>query len=311
MKLVTVFGASGRMGQAQVRQLLLAGYKVRAITRKKGIFKDENVTEVSADYNDTESLDNAIKQSDAAFYNKPSFEQVTKMIDFCAAVGAAAARADIRLIYQTAAYAPDDEIGQYNYDRVLATERALKQGGARTTIFRPVLFMDNTLTKWARNDIIENDEFAYPHKEGLQANWICLDDVAKFMIAALERDDLIGRAIVIGGPEILTPQRIADTLSGHLGRSIKPKTLTPREFAIRMADIFEGVSDIGREDYIAAMQGFYEYNNENKDNLNPFKVDMKDVLEEIPIKLTTFSEWVKQQDWVPFDDDDVTTPSGG
>jgi len=311
MKLVTVFGASGRMGQAQVRQLLLAGYKVRAITRKKGIFKNENVTEVSADYNDTESLDNAIKESDAAFYNKPSFEQVTKMIDFCAAVGAAAARADIRLIYQTAAYAPDDEIGQYNYDRVLATERALKQGGARTTIFRPVLFMDNTLTKWARNDIIENDEFAYPHKEGLQANWICLDDVAKFMIAALERDDLIGRAIVIGGPEVLTPQRIADTLSGHLGRSIKPKTLTPREFAIRMADIFEGVSDIGREDYIAAMQGFYEYNNDNKDNLNPFKVDMKDVLEEIPIKLTSFSEWVKQQDWVPFDDDDATTPSGG
>src|SRR6056300_98636 len=310
MTLVTVFGASGRMGQAQVRQLLLAGYEVRAITRKKGVFKDKNVTEVSADYNDPESLDNAIKGSDAAFYNKPSFEQVTKMIDFCAAVGAAAARADIRLIYQTAAYAPDDEIGQYNYDRVLATERALKQSGARTTIFRPVLFMDNTLTKWARNDIIENDEFAYPHKEGLQANWICLDDVAKFMIASLERDDLIGRAMVIGGPEVLTPQRIADTLSGHLGRSIKPKTLTPKEFAIRMADIFEGVSDIGREDYIAAMQGCYEYNNENTDNLNPFKVDMDDVLKEIPIKLTTFSEWVKQQDWVPIDDD-ITTPSGG
>ena len=277
MTLVTVFGASGRMGQAQVRLLLLSGYQVRAITRKKGVFKDENVTEVLADYNDPESLDNAIEGADAAFYNKPSFEQVTKMIDFCAAVGAAAARADVRLIYQTAAYAPDDEIGQYNYDRVLATERALKQGGARTTIFRPVLFMDNTLTKWARNDIIENDEFAYPHKEGLQANWICLDDVAKFMIAALERDDLIGRAMVIGGPEVLTPQRIADTLSGHLGRSIKPKTLTPKEFAIRMADIFEGVSDIGREDYIAAMQGFYEYNNENEDNLNPFKVDMEDV----------------------------------
>ena len=311
MTLVTVFGASGRMGQAQVRQLLLAGYQVRAITRKKGDFKDENVTEDTAEYKDPESLDNAIKGSDAAFYNKPSFEQVTKMIDFCAAVGAAAARADIRLIYQTAAYAPDDEIGQYNYDRVLATERALKQGGAKTTIFRPVLFMDNTLTKWARNDIIENDEFAYPHKEGLQANWICLDDVAKFMIAALERDDLIGRAMVIGGPEVLTPQRIADTLSGHLGRSIKPKTLTPKEFAIRMADIFEGVSDIGREDYIAAMQGFYEYNNENTDNLNPFKVEMDDVLEEIPIKLTTFSEWVKQQDWVPIDDDDITTPSGG
>ena len=92
MTLVTVFGASGRMGQAQVRQLLLSGYQVRAITRKKGVFKDQNVTEVSADYNDPESLDNAIEGADAVFYNKPSFEQVTKMIDFCAAVGAAAAR---------------------------------------------------------------------------------------------------------------------------------------------------------------------------------------------------------------------------
>ena len=311
MTTVTVFGASGRMGQAQVRQLLLADYKVRAITRKKGVFSDSNVTEVSADYNDPQSLDDALVGSEAAFYNKPSFEQVTKMIDFCAAVGTAAARADVRLVYQTAAYAPDEEIGQYNYDRVLATERALKQGGARTTIFRPVLFMDNTLTKWARNDILEKNEFAYPHKAGLEANWICLDDVAKFMVAALKRDDLIGRAMVIGGPEVLTPQRIADTLSGHLGRSIKQKTLTPNEFAIRMADIFDGVSDIGREDYIAAMQGFYEYNNDNTDDLNPFEVDMDEVLKEIPIKLTTFSEWVKQQDWVPIDDDDIKTPSGG
>ena len=59
------------------------------------------------------------------------------------------------------------------------------------------------------------------------------------------------------------------------------------------------------------MQGFYEYNNDNTDDLNPFEVDMDEVLKEIPIKLTTFSEWVKQQDWVPIDDDDITTPSGG
>ena len=47
MEIVTVFGASGRMGQAQVRQLLLAGYKVRAITRKKGVFSDSNIEAVS------------------------------------------------------------------------------------------------------------------------------------------------------------------------------------------------------------------------------------------------------------------------
>ena len=51
MKLVTVFGASGRMGQAQVRQLILAGYKVRAITRKKGVFIDEAIHNNLYDFN--------------------------------------------------------------------------------------------------------------------------------------------------------------------------------------------------------------------------------------------------------------------
>ena len=51
----------------QVRQLLLAGYQVSAITRKKGGFYDENVAEVSADYNAPERLDNAIDGADAVF----------------------------------------------------------------------------------------------------------------------------------------------------------------------------------------------------------------------------------------------------
>ena len=40
---------------------------------------------------------------------------------------------------------------------------------------------------------------------------------------------------------------------------------------------------------------FYSFNNKSKHK--PFKVDMKPVLEEIPIKLTTFSEWINKQDW--------------
>ena len=309
MATVTVFGSTGRMGRAQVRQLLLAGHSVRAVSRKKGFYANqENVDEVLADYNDPQSLDEAIKGADVVFYNKPSFDQVSKMLDFCAAVGAAAGRANVRLIYQTAAYAPEKEIGQFNYDRVLATENAVMQGGASTTVFRPVLFMDNTLTKWAREDILNSDEFAYPHKPDLEANWICLDDVAKFMIAAIDRDDLIGRRMVIGGPETLTPQRIADFFSGYFGRPIKQKTLTPKEFAIRMADIFEDVSDISREDYIAAMTGFYQYNNEAE--INPFVVDMNEVLKEIPIELTPFSEWIGQQEWVPHEDEE-DAPSGG
>ena len=74
IKTVTVFGASGRQGQAQVRQLLRQGYQTRAVSRQKGIFADpafKGVTVISADYNDATSLAKACDGADAVFYQSP------------------------------------------------------------------------------------------------------------------------------------------------------------------------------------------------------------------------------------------------
>ncbi|MDB5448605.1 MAG: hypothetical protein JWQ97_3922, partial [Phenylobacterium sp.] len=46
MAKVAVFGASGRQGLAQVRQLRAAGYDVRAISRSKDPFYGEDFGEV-------------------------------------------------------------------------------------------------------------------------------------------------------------------------------------------------------------------------------------------------------------------------
>jgi len=61
----------------------------------------------------------------------------------------------------------------------------------------------------------------------MKANWICLDDVARFMIAALIRDDLIGERIVIGGPQALRPREVASVLSDALGKTISFEYIMP------------------------------------------------------------------------------------
>ena len=179
----------------------------------------------------------------------------------------------------------------------------LMQGGVQTTTFQPVLFMDNLLTDWARKDILEKDLYTYPHNPNLEASWICLDDVAKFMIAAIDRDDLVGRCINIGGPEVFVPPRVADLLSGHFGRPIKYEELSLEHFSNRLYDIFykdtseedRGGRSADRDAFIDSMSDFYRFNNVSEHK--PFKVDMEPVLKEIPIKLTPFSEWISQQDW--------------
>lgn len=308
MKLVTVLSASGRPGLAQVRQLLEAGYKVRGTTRNPDRLSHfEDIEIVSADYNDPDSVYEACLGADSVFYTRPSFEESHKAVDFAATVGSAAKKANVRrLIYNTTCWGPPEElgdVGQAGYDSVKLMINTLKQAGVQTTTFQPVLFMDNLLTDWARDDIMNKNLYTYPHNPNLEASWICLDDVAKFMIAAIDRDDLIGRAINIGGPEVFTPPRVADLLSGHFGKPIKYEELSLVDFSNRLYDIFYSDADEdmrggrseNRDAFIESMSDFYRFNNVSEHK--PFKVDMKPVLEEIPIKLTPFSEWISQQDW--------------
>ena len=58
------------------------------------------------------------------------------------------------------------------------------------------------------------------------------------MIAAIDRDDLVGRCINIGGPEVFVPPRVADLLSGHFGRPIKYEELSLEHFSNRSMIFF-------------------------------------------------------------------------
>ena len=160
MKLVTVFSASGRPGLAQVRQLLLAGYKVRAVTREsKRLEHFDGIEIVSADYNDPDSVHDACVGSDTIFFTAPSFEESYKGMDFCATVGTSAKKAGVRkIIFNTCCWGNDEEeVGQAGYDASRLMINTLMQAGVPTTTFRPVIFMDNLLTDWARRDILENN----------------------------------------------------------------------------------------------------------------------------------------------------------
>lgn len=308
-KTVTVFGASGRQGLAQVRQLRAQGFWVRAITRSPGRFHKpefEGVATVEADYNDLDSLIRACENVDGVFFTHPMFEDALNVNSHIHRVCQAAKTAQVnRLIYNTSSWVPDEPCGQMAYDINLERENIFAASGVPYTIFRPVLFMDNLLTNWVKPALVREGRYRYPHAPGMAANWICLDDVARFMIAALNRDDLVGERIVIGGPEALLPEQVASALSGAMDKPVEFEYITPAQFGELLYDLFGSVSPLDRTTYVAAMDEFYSYN--NRLNGRPFQVDMTPILERIPIQLTTLADWAQAQDWTLRDDG----PSGG
>lgn len=311
MRKVAVIGASGRQGGAQVRQLVKAGFAVRALSRSNdpfhGAARPDNVEVVPADLYDEASLAQAFSGTEAVFHTNPLRARDNRAA-IAARVGNAAHKAGVkRVVWNTSSWIPDCPGEPFTYAGNTAGINALFRSGVGATIFGSVLFMDNLLTNWARPFIINEDRFVYAHRPDTQANWISLDDVARIMIHALDRPDMEGAWMNIGGPERLRPTQLAATLSDVLGREIHYDACTPAEFGWHLVNAYGDSMDKAERQTMAEGIGqFYEYNINAP--TRPFEVNIEEMQRRIPIRLETFAEWARRQDWS--DDAGPRPPAG-
>jgi uncharacterized protein YbjT (DUF2867 family) len=298
--LVSVIGASGAQGSAQVRQLLAAGYRVRGIARHSSdtfsAFGDVEFR--SADIFDPPSLVAALEGSDAVFVNTPVPHRLERaqMVTNC---GNAARTVGVkRLVWNTATWIPDRPGDPYTYGVNTQAVNALFRTGVPATVFGAVLFMDNLQSGFARQYIVDEDRFHYPHAPHMRANWISLDDVGRIMVASLDRPDLEGAWMNIGGPEALGPHQVADILSDAIGRPIRYDPASPQDFGATLASALgPAVSDERRAALAKDICDFYVYNNDAP--TRPFQVNVEAMLERLPMRLETMREWAARQDWSP------------
>jgi uncharacterized protein YbjT (DUF2867 family) len=305
MALITVIGASGRQGMAQVRQALAAGYDVRALSRSAEPFagaKIDGIERVEVrpiDLYDPETYHSALEGSDYVFYTHPLQARADRA-KLVGDVGKVAAGLGVkRVVWNTSSWIPDKPGDAFTYAGNTAGINALWRSGAPGTVFGSVLFMDNLLTNWARPFLVNEGRYVYPHNPELEANWISLDDVARFMLASLERPDMEGAWLNFGGPERLRGKQVADFLGRTLGKPVKYDPCTPQEFGdylVRAAG--DAMPAEQRKDFAAGIAAFYEYNNTAP--TRPFAVDMDHVYERFPElegKLEPMEDWAGRQDW--------------
>ena len=305
MALITVFGASGRQGMAQVTQALKAGYEVRALSRQSDPFAGHDIPGIGKvevrpiDLYHTETYRPALEGSDYVFYTHPLQARADRSV-LVGQVGAVAADLGVkRMVWNTSSWIPDKPGDAHTYAGNTAGINALWRSGVPGTVFGSVLFMDNLLTDWARPFIVHEGRYVYPHNPELEANWISLDDVARFMLASIERPDMEGAWLNIGGPERLRGKEVADILSDNFGRPIKYDPCTPKEFGdYLVAAAGDAMPEAERAPFSAGIAAFYEYNNTAP--TRPFAVDMDHVYERFPEldgELEPLREWVGRQDW--------------
>ena len=299
MAIVTVIGATGRQGLAQIRQLLKAGHEPRAVSRRKDPFLGTEYAKVEiiqADLQDDESMAAAMRGADFVFHTQPYLESTDRALTMDRLGSLAKQEGIKRLVWNTSSWIPERKGEAGPYAKNTTAVNALFRTGAPATVLAPVIFMDNLLTDWARPFIINEKRYVYPHHPKLAANWICLDDVARCMIAVMDRPDMEGSWLNIGGPEKILPHQVAEILSDVLGETIRYDPCTPAEFGEYLVRAFgDNIQSEHADLYKQFTTDFYAFTNQT--TLRPFEVDIDFQFNRIPLKLQTLSEWAKTQDW--------------
>lgn len=297
---VCVLGASADQGQPLVAALLAKGFAVTAGVRRTDAmagtpFPDLPI--VHADITDANSMAQAFAGQDAAAFHLPFEFDRARAASFGRAIAEGAARAGLKkIVFNTACFVADCDLGLSAHDGRRDIEAALEATGIPCVFIEPVVFMDNIYRIWARPLIMREGVFAYPAKPSLKIDWVCLEDVAQAMTSALLTDAADGRHVPLGGPESLVGDEVAERLSQALGKPICFQSLDPDEFASAMSKLVTGSPEIAPNSIYHGMTAFYSWYNAQP--ISPLTVDRSIAANLLGVTSTPLVEWARAQDWM-------------
>ena len=299
MNKVLVYGATGDQGLPLIDELLKNGYKVRAASRNPDDFNAYNpsdVEAVKADLFDIESLRNVSKGIDGIAMNLPFVfdkeiaktwgENITK---------AGSDEGIKKIVFNTSCYVAPNDNGLAAHDGRRAIEKAMEESGMEYVVIRSMVFMDNLTRFWSKPSITNNNIFAYPCSPELKISWVCLEDVAKFMVASLSNSSMKADKIYVGGPEILLGKDVAEKFSKALDREIIFKSLEPQNFAGAMSKLVTGSEVYEDQSIYGGMAAFYNWYNQQ--NPSPLAVGMNPLYKSLNVNPTYFEDWIKKHNW--------------
>ena len=257
MTSVLVVGATGQLGTAVVRNLTASGQNVRAFVRPTSNQRHLHATGaelVFGDLRDKDSVDAACEGCEAVIATANTVIPEGRY-SFDANEGqgyenliAACRRSMIRqFVFMSVPVTPyDDKVPTFRLKR--RTEQHLQQSGIPYTIFRGSLFMDEWLAligssiplrgaeaATLRRDywfsrlflkgvshLIEGRGVALVPGSGKSRHaFVSLDDVASFLVKALDRPQAKNAVFEIGGPEMLSWDEAVDIFAKILARPVR------------------------------------------------------------------------------------------
>jgi len=275
---IVVTGATGNVGRLLVSRLVAEGHDVRAVTRSRSVtggLPDAAKVYVG-DLTSPDDLADALDGAAAIFLNPRAVGTGHGRL-----LAMAADRGVSRAVALSAANADEDlshQPSRFNGDLNTEVERAVVSSGLEWVALRPTYFPTNAIGMYASQTRV-GDVVRGPFADFAETP-LDLHDLADVAALALTGDDLVGRKLVLTGPESLTQTDMVARIGDVLGRRLAFEEV-PAEVA-RQGMLASGLRETFVDAYLARMQRGHSH-------LAEVGPELSRVLGRRP---TTFAEWV-------------------
>ena len=292
---VLCYGATGVQGAPVPVQLLRRNHYVRVILRdpnRVNEFRNQGFDVVTGDLLDSDSLKAASTGMDAIFLMLPLVYDEELIMPYFQNVLYAAQKANIKLlVFNSSTRVPAMPTDVWAFELKRKMEARLSQSGVPFIVLRPTFYMENLLGPWTMVPLSQRQAVTYVHAVDRKVSWICAWDMASFCVSALERPELAGSFIDVGGPEQLDGNELAGRLSEITGTILHYEQADIDNFV----DYLEKFAGARAAREIRALNLWWLA---NKDYDPGFIIDADKVLKLLPVsKLTTFTEWASNHAW--------------
>ncbi len=289
---VLVYAAAGSQQFPLIKALLNKGAKVYATTHREANIErlaGAGATPILAHMSEGQRLQEISKGIDAVSLlirfilpnSVDGLQYVKNAID-------AALQKEVKLlVWNTSGFILPAKTGNRAIDIRIDIYDYLKESGLPYIVIQPSVYAENLLGPWTAPFVQRERKVAYPTPEDMPVGWVATKDVAALVAEAIVVPQLAGQSFRVSGLENLNGTQLAEKFSVGLKEKGTYYAMPPKQFGEILDGLYGAGAGKGAEEVYGQIAQTKQY---------PvmFSTQMRDVLNELPVKMTSMEDWVSQ-----------------
>ncbi|TSE04246.1 SDR family oxidoreductase [Aquimarina algiphila] len=287
---IFVSGASGFQGGNIAQQLIAKNHKISTLKRTigEGVPVREGIDIIEGGLGDKEALNKALQHTNVAVYTFPLLFDMKLAKEYTSNFIAAAKEQKVDLVIFNATFdLPKEETELLALNLKVEMKRLFDASGLNVITLVPDIYIDNLAAPWSIPVILNDNILPYPVTSGTKVPWISHIDLAKYVVSAIDKPELAGQTLPIGG-NLFTGEEIAAAISDKIKKPVNFVGVLPDDFEKQLAPAFGELA--ARE-----ISNLYRYVEQNQTEF--LKKDFKNTNKLLSVTPQTLDEWVDSVSW--------------